>query len=100
MKIHLLSPTIYDIADAANFYNQQEPGIGTKFLDSIYRDIESLPKYAGIHPIKYGCYRLLAKTFPYAVYYLLKKDAVFIVAVLDCRRDPADLNRIVRHRIQ
>jgi hypothetical protein len=35
-----------------------------------------------------GCHRLLARTFPFAIYYSVEGDQARIKAVLDCRRDP------------
>ncbi|MFO0913555.1 MAG: hypothetical protein U0795_11410 [Pirellulales bacterium] len=35
-----------------------------------------------------GFHRLLAKRFPFAVYYLISNETVEIYAILDCRRDP------------
>jgi plasmid stabilization system protein ParE len=51
-------------------------------------DIESLRLYAGIHASHFGYQRLLAKRFPFAIYYRVVKDVVQVWAVLDCRRDP------------
>ncbi len=35
-----------------------------------------------------GYFRMLAKRFPFAVYYLIDRDAIDVYAILDCRRDP------------
>jgi hypothetical protein len=32
---------------------------------------------------------MLARRFPFAVYYRVESDGVVVYAVLDCRRDPA-----------
>jgi plasmid stabilization system protein ParE len=34
-------------------------------------------------------HRLLAKRFPFAIYYRVEGDPVQVYAVLDCRRNPA-----------
>jgi len=44
-----------------------------------------LEKYRGFH-------RSLSDIFPYAIYYVVAEEIVAIVAVLDCRRDPTELN--------
>ncbi len=36
----------------------------------------------------YGLYRLLAKRFPYAIYYDLVDDVVVVYAILDLRKNP------------
>ena len=58
-------------------------------MDSVFADIESLLLFAGIHPLYFEKYhRLLAKRFPFAIYYRTEGEVVRIYAVLDCRQDP------------
>ena len=89
MKIEILDLAERDLIDGFGFYEHQSKGLGNYFLDSIFSDIESLHLYAGIHTLHFGYHRLLAKRFPFAVYYRLQNDIVKIYAVLDCRRNPA-----------
>ena len=72
------------------FYEQQNKGIGTYFLDSLFADIDSLLISAGIHPqtLPGPCFRILASRFPYAIYYQQDQRHVTVVAVLDTRRNP------------
>lgn len=63
-------------------------GLGDYFLDCIQADVRSLTVFAGIHEMSDGFHRLLAKRFPFAVYYLISNETVEIYAILDCRRDP------------
>ncbi len=73
--------------------------MGTYFLDSLYSDIDSLRLFAGIHTVHFGkFYRLLSRRFPFAVYYDVRDDQVFIRAVLDLRRDPAWLAGNLKNR--
>ncbi|MEX2444783.1 MAG: hypothetical protein WD492_14350 [Alkalispirochaeta sp.] len=51
-------------------------------------DIDSPLLYAGIHQKVFGYYRLLAKRFPYAIYYLVEEEIVIVYRVLDLRRNP------------
>jgi len=57
MKIHLLDEAEDDLVDGYTFYENQEPGVGAYFLDSLYSDIESLILYAGIHRERHNGYR-------------------------------------------
>ena len=61
-------------------------------------DIEALKMYAGIHTRKYGVYRMLAKRFPYAIYYEMADDVAYVVAVLPMRRSPAWIRGQLRDR--
>lgn len=90
MKIRILDATVQDLIDGYRFYEMQEAGLGRYFLDSLFADIDSLLLYAGIHPVFFGAYhRLLAKRFPFAIYYTTDRELVLVHAVLDCRRKPA-----------
>ena len=51
-------------------------------------DMESLHLFAGIHSQHFDYHRLLAKRFPFAIYYRVQGEVVRIYAILDCRRDP------------
>jgi plasmid stabilization system protein ParE len=71
--------------------------VGDYFLDSLFADIDSLALYAGVHRKVFGFHRLLAKRFPYAIYYRLDPEDVAIVyRVLDCRQDPAKTRRALQ----
>ena len=61
-------------------------------------DIESLAIYAGVHVREHGLYRMLSKRFPYAVYYEIGDQTVYVIAVLPMRRDPAWLKTSLRER--
>ena len=90
MKIKILDFANLDLIDGYWFYEKQAKGLGSYFLDTLFSDIDSLKIYAGIHSIHFEKYhRLLSKRFPFAVYYRIEDDTVFIYAILDCRRDPA-----------
>lgn len=89
MEIKILRTAQQDLVDGYHFYEQQRQGIGQYFLDNLYADIESLATTAGIHPIIFKQYhRLLAKKFPFAIYYKTSNQTVYIYAILDCRRNP------------
>ena len=88
MTIKILDEAENDIANAMSFYEVQKENLGEYFLDSIMSDIESLYIYATIHIQIHGYYRLLSKRFPFAVYYKVKENCIWIYAVLDCRRNP------------
>lgn len=89
MHIRILDEAEADLVEGAKFYESQLAGLGEYFTDSVLADIESLHIYAGIHARYFGFHRLLARRFPFAIYYLVDGDFVFVYAVLDCRRAPS-----------
>jgi len=93
-----LKEAVADLAEGKIFYEQREVGVGDYFWDSLIVDIESLTLFAGIHARHYELYRMLAKRFPYAVYYDIKDELAYIVAILPLRRDPAWIEKKMRGR--
>jgi hypothetical protein len=94
MKVRIFDNAKLDLVEGYRFYEDQASGIGQYFLDSIYADINSLMLYAGIHPIKFSIfYCLLAKRFPYAVYYTLDDGVASVYAVIDCREHPQKIEK-------
>jgi len=89
MRIEILDEAEQDLVDGFAFYERQSKGLGDYFLDSIFSDVESLYLYAGIHALHFGYHRLLAKRFPFAIYYRIQNEVIRVYAILDCRRDPA-----------
>jgi hypothetical protein len=90
VKITILNSAKRDLIEGFYFYESQGKGVGEYFLESIFSDVESLRLYAGIHSIQFGRFhRLLAKRFPFAIYYKTSEDEITVYAILDCRRDPA-----------
>lgn len=87
-QIRILAEAETDLEEGRKFYDDQGDKIGRYFWDSVLADIESLVIHAGVHRKEFGFYRMLAKRFPYAIYYDVSGDTVSIVAVLPVRRDP------------
>ena len=97
MKIKLLTSAKNDLAQGRSFYEKQGEGLGEYFFDSLFSDIDSLILYAGIHPKFYGFYRMLAKRFPYAIYYKLEGNlSVVVWRILDLRNNPAKINQSLK----
>lgn len=89
MKIKLSATAEQQLQAGYSFYERQSEGLGDYFLDSLMADIESLHIYAGVHAVFFGRYhRLLAKRFPYSVYYRVEEGVVLVYAVLDNRGNP------------
>lgn len=83
---------------AQQFYEKQSQGLGQYFRDCIISDIESLWLYGGIHQKVFGLYRLLSKRFPYGIYYEVDNSAIVIIAVLDLRQNPKNLDLFLSRR--
>ena len=80
MKIQILDEARQDLVNGFRFYEAQSPGFGDYFLDSLFADIDSLQIYAGVHSMHCGYHRLLARRFPYAVYYRVADEVARVPA--------------------
>jgi len=91
VKIKILPSALADLDRGRIFYSRQAKSVGDYFLDSLFSDIDSLELYAGVHRKVFDYHRLLAKRFPYAVYYKVDGEVCIVSRVLDCRQEPFEL---------
>lgn len=96
MKVVILDSAKEHLIEGFSFYEPQNPGLGSYFLDSLFADIDSLTIYAGVHPFSNGYQRCLSRRFPFAIYYLIQSDEVRVYAVLDSRRKPSFIKRTLK----
>lgn len=97
MRLRILHSALEDLDIGRVFYERQGEGLGAYFLDSFFAEIDSLVLYAGIHRKVFGFHRLLARRFPYGVYYRLEEGGIVVVwRVLDLRRSPSAIRKALR----
>jgi toxin ParE1/3/4 len=71
-------------------YTDASPLLGRRF----YEEVTSVFRQVVEHPLRFKQFdpparRLFANGFPYAVIYVVKPDAVWIIAVMHVRREPS-----------
>lgn len=89
MTVSVLKTARADLAGGYWFYEKQEPGLGNYFLQRIYEDMSLLSDIAGIHrQLANGTHKMIARRFPYAIYYRINGEIVEVHAIIDCRRSP------------
>jgi plasmid stabilization system protein ParE len=94
MNVRILTSAFNDLVAGREFYERQGEGVGAYFFDSLFSEIDSLSIFGGIHREIKGFHRLLARRFPYAIYYKMASDSSIVVyRVLDCRQDPEKIKR-------
>jgi plasmid stabilization system protein ParE len=89
VRLRILPSALEDLDRGRAFYAQHGEEVGDYFLDSLFADIDALVLYAGIHIQIWGFHRMLARRFPYAIYYKVDGDVCTVWRVLDCRRQPS-----------
>jgi len=83
-----LPATEADVAEAAEWYETQRPGLGQRFILAI----QSADKLLLANPLRYSVRfadvrRLNLTEFPYAIFFFLHGDAIVVLAVLHKHRD-------------
>lgn len=79
-----------DALEAAAWYDERQAGLGDEFLDEVDRAIRALGESALHHRIRFADVRRAAVTrfrF-YGIYYTVREDEVWILAILHGRRHP------------
>ena len=94
----LLDEAISDLDSGKIFYRVHGDWLANHFINSLIADAESLALLAGVHAKKWGVYRALSKRFPFAIYYEVDRNNVFVIAVLDMRRDPTQVQMALTKR--
>ena len=89
IRISISDDALEDLKDGFLFYEAQQQGLGSYFLECLRADIDSLKFFAGVHRVVYQDYRrTLSKVFPYGIFYTTEDGVAVVWAVIDLRRDP------------
>ncbi len=100
MRVELRTDAISDLVEGALFYERQCGGLGDRFTDAMFVHLAYLESIAGGHEVAFGLHRMLAKKFPFAVYYRVVGELVDVVAILDCRSNPGSISRTLIDRTE
>jgi plasmid stabilization system protein ParE len=97
MLVKLRDEAQVDLLEGAWFYEKKNDGLGERFIGFVQAELLQLGDNYGIHERVFGLHRKLVDRFPFAIYYLVNKDFVDVVAILDCRRNPDDIESRLRN---
>jgi plasmid stabilization system protein ParE len=78
-----------DALEAYRWYNEQLPGLGEEFLAEIEHALETVRVNPEAHRKLHREFRrVLARRFPYAVFYAVRDERIVVFAILHTARDP------------
>jgi plasmid stabilization system protein ParE len=93
-----LPPAVADIIGVAEWYDDQQPGLGDEFVADVDAVIKSLPNNPYAYAIRFAdvrCARL--KRFKkYGVYYFIWHDEVIVFSVFHGNQHPRKLRERLR----
>jgi len=86
-NLEIRPDALSDIAEAANWYDEREPGLGVEFVRAIREAIGSLSLNPLAHRLRRRNVRWFRlQRFPYRIVYQVKGSLVIIIAVLHSAR--------------
>jgi len=79
-----------DLADAADWYEERQPGLGHRFLDEVAAAFSAIAEAPSMFPnVHRNTRRTLIRRFPFGVYYRIEGAEVVVVAVMHASRNPS-----------
>jgi plasmid stabilization system protein ParE len=78
-----------DLASAKVWYDNQQPGLGTRFVDTFDRLADSIRTNPEMYAKEFEDLRVaVMRRFPYLVVYRIDDDQITVVAVYHVKRNP------------
>lgn len=92
MKIWLRPAAERDIAEAIEWYDQQQSGLGDEFLARVEAVFARIAERPNGFPSTHAIFkRALIGRFPYTVYFRIEGGSIVVFAVYHQRRNPVVL---------
>ena len=94
IKVRVRKRAKADIEDAAKWYEAQQAGLGSQFLDEIQKAFSRISEFPDLYPsVGRNTRRCLIQKFPFGVFYRTQPVAdnggsIVIVAVMHASRAP------------
>ena len=80
-----------DLRDARDWYDAQQPGIGSEFIRSVDAALACIYRTPHVFPMVYeNVRRCLTRRFPYGIFFVEQPDTLLIVAIYHTHRNPRD----------
>jgi plasmid stabilization system protein ParE len=78
-----------EFAEAATWYEAQRAGLGARFSDEIARCVASAAQQPELYGVVSGeIRRVVARRFPYSLYFRREAERIVVLAVFHSSRDP------------
>ena len=85
-----------ELEDAAVWYDEQRFGLGEEFIIEIEQADANAAAAPQRYPFVFGdIRRIVARRFPFSIYFRIRSDALVVLAVFHGRRNPAIWQRRV-----
>jgi hypothetical protein len=89
MTIRFIEPALIELDDAVAYYNEQVPGLGGRFFNSILYTIELIKKFPeSWSKNSKNTRKAVMVDFTYNIIYSICKSEIIIIAVAHNHREP------------
>jgi len=89
MTIRYHPEAVDELTEAARYYEDQQPGLGGRFLDSVEASLSLLEKAPEIWPAdSRGRRKYLVRRFPYLIIYRYQDGQIYVLAIAHTKRKP------------
>ncbi|HLY58584.1 MAG TPA: type II toxin-antitoxin system RelE/ParE family toxin [Stellaceae bacterium] len=94
LPIHFLPEAESELREAQGWYDLRTGGLGERFMAAIDAAVARIGENPEQFPVVYRHFRrALAKRFPYALYFRVQADGIYVVACAHTSRHPARWRR-------
>jgi hypothetical protein len=94
VEVIILAGAESDLWAAWTRYEELATGLGTRFDHTVRRGLERLSRFPNSAPIYAAEFRrMLLRRFDHGIFYRVHGSRLVVVAVLDLRQNPAEINR-------
>ena len=83
-----------DVREAKNWYKKQKEGLEKRFADAIKEVLYTIQNNPFSYELRYKNIRIgYTKIFPFGIHFYINetKSQIVIIAVLHCKRNPAEV---------
>ena len=89
LEIRVRTRAREDLTEAASWYESQNPGLGSEFINEVERAFSQIADNpSGYRVIYRDTQRAMLQRFPFGIFYRISKQTVTVIAVMHSSRDP------------
>jgi plasmid stabilization system protein ParE len=89
VEVRLRPEAEQDVAEAALWYEANEPGLGAQFVDQVQVTLDAIADQPAAYTVVHNSVRrALVRRFPFGVFYTADNDGVVVIAILHGSRSP------------
>ena len=96
LDVSFTSDARLDLQTAVQWYDDQRPGLGERFIISVNRFVTIIGAFPESYPpARPGVHKAKLTDFPYSLHYRILPDQILVIA---CLHHSRDIDSIIEHR--